>query len=88
MVYKMDNDLPLIGQIISILVNADTVILELHCYSTDFNPHLRAYMLEIMLFENNISIIDLYLINPVHIRTASASPSIQFCILPYHVNSI
>ena len=45
-------------------------------------------MLEIMLFENNISIIDLYLINPVHIRTASASPSIQFCILPYHVNSI
>lgn len=41
-VYSMENDLPLIGQIIGIVVvDEDTIFLEVNGFSTYYHPHFQ-----------------------------------------------
>ena len=46
-VYAVINDLPQVGQICKIfLVNGDMVIFECECFTTYYNNHYRAYVLQ------------------------------------------
>lgn len=79
-IYSMVHDLLNIGQIISIfVVNNKIPVLEVKCLSTVYIEHLRVYNLSELEFETMlITVQDLVVPNPVHIRTVST--------LPFHMN--
>ena len=87
-IYSMVHDLPNIGQIISIfVVNNKIPVLEVKCFSTVYIEHLRVYTLSELEFETMlITVQDLVVPNPVHIRTVSALPHSKTVILPFHIN--
>lgn len=87
-VYDMSADLPKVGQITSVfVVNEITVVLELDCYSSEYIEHFRAYKLHSLKSTVTITLDNLPLVHPVHIRKVSAL--LQKCIiLPYHVQGV
>ena len=87
-IYSMVHDLLNIGQIISIfVVNNKIPVLEVKCFSTVYIEHLRVYTLSELEFETMlITVQELVVPNPVHIRTVSALPHSKTVILPFHIN--
>ena len=87
-IYDMTADLPKVGQVTSVfVVNDNTVVFEMNCFSSVYVEHFRAYTLQALNHEATITVHDLILPNPVHIRTASALPHHQSIILPHHINA-
>ena len=79
-------DLPVVGVIQDIyLLSGNKIILKVDKYSTSFNPHYRAYVLESdTLSSKNVCHSDLFTWTSVHIHTSciyKLSP--YFVILPY-----
>ncbi len=86
-VYDMTDDLPKVGQITSIyVINHNTVIFAVKCFSSVYVEHFRAYTLHTLSCDKLVCVHDLLLPNPVHIRTASSLPGSKFVILPYHIS--
>ena len=88
LVYDMDQDHPKVGQISHIyIVNGHRVFFELDCYDSVYNSHFRVYELTPLKCDKIITVVDLHLLTPVHIRTVSAIPGCCCIILPHHVHS-
>lgn len=85
-VYDMTDDLPRVGQVTSIyVINHTTVLFAVKCFSSMYVEHFRAYTLQALHCDKLVSVHNLLIPNPLHIRTASALPS-KFVVLPYHIS--
>lgn len=85
-ILDVKDDLPVVGVIQDIyVVNGNKVILQVEEYSTSFNPHYRAYVLDNdPLSSKTVCHSDLFIQTLVHIHTSciyELSPC--FVILPY-----
>ena len=70
-IYKIEDDLPFVGQITCILVVDSTkVFLEIACFSSYYNSHYRVYILEPLNINETILVSNLCLTSTVHIRKA------------------
>jgi len=67
-VVRVEHDLPIIGQIKSInIINGNVVIFHLSLYSTSYENHHRAYVIDELLEETFCYHSTLYLHTPMHI---------------------
>ena len=84
-VYQMEDDLPLVGQVNDIsVVNGGKVFLEVDCFCSYYESHYRVlYVLEALNSVKTITLTDICLPQPIHIRTASVLPGLRFVILPH-----
>ncbi len=86
-IYDMTADLPQVGQVTSIfIVNHNTVVFEVTCFSSVYIEHYRTYTLQAIHCEKMLTVHDLILPNPVHIRRVSVLSQCKSIILPHHVN--
>ena len=87
-IYDMSADLPKVGQVTSVfVVNETTVVFEVDCYSSVYIEHFRAYKLHSLKSTATITLDNLPLVHPVHIRKVSAL--LHKCIiLPYYVQGV
>ena len=87
-VYDLENDLPQIVQITAVyVINGGSVVFKGDCYTTTYNPHLRAYSLYPLNKELFLPYDELSLTLPVHIRTCRVSPSRPIMILQYNIEN-
>ena len=87
-VLRMEDDLPQIGEILNIYtVNGATVIFRVVPFSTSYNSHYRAYILNQATEEQFYSLSDLAIHTPVHIRSSRTLHQ-KFILLPYYVQSM
>ena len=85
--YQMEDDLPLVGQVNGIsVVNGGKVFFEVDCFCSYYESHYRVYVLKALNSVKTITITDLCLPHPIHIRTASVLPGLRFVILPHFIN--
>ena len=85
-IVEVQHDLPTVGIIRQIfIINGDTVIFTVDHYTTSFEPHYQAYILDETPFSSaNILHSDLFIQQSVHIRTSNVYElSSDFVILPY-----
>ena len=82
LVYNIEDDLPKVGQVTSIYaVNSNKVVFEVDCFESMYIPHFHCYVLRPLLCTMLALVNELRLVNPIHIRTASALPGHHFVIL-------
>ena len=81
---RVEHDLPIICQIKSInIINGNVVIFHLSIYSTSYENHHRAYVIDELLEETFCYHSTLYLHTPMHIRKSQVLPTKQFVMLPH-----
>ncbi len=81
-IYDMTADLPKVGQVTSIfVVNDNTVIFAVKCFSSIYVEHFRTYTLQTLCCDELVCVDHLLVPNPVHIRTCSALLSLSFCLI-------
>ena len=79
--------LPKVAKIISIyLINSSTVVFKSDCFSTQYDPHYRAYILDPLHVTKYIYHSTLPLHLPLHIRSSSAL-SVKNVIMPYCISN-
>lgn len=87
-VYRLENDLPQIVQITALyVINGGSVVIKGDCYTTTYDPHLRAYSLYSLNKELFLAYDELSLTTPVHVRTCRVSPSRPIMILLYGIDN-
>ena len=80
-----EDDLPAITKISSIFViNSNVVILKGECFSTQYNPHFRAYLLRPLNVIKYHFCDNLMCYTPLYIRSSRALPY-DHVVLPYHI---
>ena len=83
-VVRVERDLPIIGQIKTInIINGSVVMFHLSLYSTLYQKHHRAYVIDEFLGETFVYHSTLFLHTPIHIRKSQVLPTQQFVILPH-----
>ena len=82
----MKHDLPIVGTVLDIyVVNGDEVVFRIDQFSTSFEPHYRAYILDDHAScSNTVLHSKLFIQTPIHIRKSSI-PELKnsFILLPF-----
>ena len=87
-VYSLENEMPVVGEIESIfIVNGEKVLFYVKCFSSIYFKHFHAFKLESLDTNKTLTIEELVLPSPVHIRVVSSFPQ-QSIILPYHLGTL
>ena len=86
-ILDVEHDMPIVGIILDIyVINAKEVALNVEKFSTTFEPHYRAYILDDNSSSSNIVLhSDLFIQTPIHIRKSS-NPELNhnsFLLLPF-----
>ena len=86
-ILNVEHDMPIVGIILDIyVVDGKEVALNVEKFSTAFEPHYRAYILDDHFSSSNIVLhSDLFIPTPIHIRKSS-NPELKhnsFVLLPF-----
>lgn len=83
-ILNVEHDLPVVGVITDIyVVNGDRVLFSVEQYSTSYEPHYRAYILENNSCSRIVCRSDLFTHSPVHIRKSHVPDLSDIFILPF-----
>lgn len=84
-VLDVNNDVPLVGLIQDIyVVNGSKVAFHVEQFSTSYEPHFRAYILNESVDAHKFFYLSmLFLITPVHVRTSQALAFYKYIIIPH-----
>ncbi len=81
-----EDDLPQVVKILSIyVVNGSVVVFKGKCFTTQYHPHFRAYMLQSLNCQKFVQYCKLFIHVPLHIRACTALNLINV-IMPYNIS--
>lgn len=87
-VYAMEHEMPLVGEIDTILiVNDNKVLFRVTCFSSVYFEHFRTFQLHSLQVQKTLTFEELVLTSPVHIRVSSSFPH-KSIILPFYVSTV
>lgn len=85
-ILDVKHDLPVVGKIKDIhVIDGHKILFCVKSFFTFFEPHFRSYLLQddTDFHEKVVYLSDLFLPNPVYIRTSQVLGSHKFVLLPY-----
>lgn len=85
-ILDVKHDLPIVGVVLGIyIVNGNEVVFQIDQFSTTFEPHYRAYILDDHHASSSDTILhsNLFIQTPVHIRKSIPELKNSFILLPF-----